>query len=118
MEGRARPLAVQHITPGRSFMRRRVWPVLSLLLALAFTVEPALAASPSIDEKTQGMRRIDGFVPMHWDESTGKLWMEVTAFGTEMIYVTSLSTGVGSNDIGLDRSQLDATRPQLPRAQQ
>ena len=35
--------------------------------------------------------------------------MEVTRFGEEMIWQVSLASGVGSNPIGLDRSQLGAT---------
>ena len=35
--------------------------------------------------------------------------MEITRFGEEMIWQVSLASGVGSNPIGLDRSQLGAT---------
>jgi len=43
---------------------------------------------------------------MHYDESADKLYLEVDKLDTEFLYVHSLRTGFGSNDIGLDRGQL------------
>ena len=40
---------------------------------------------PSIAEKTRGMERKDGLVPLYWDALAGKLWMEVPRAGEEMI---------------------------------
>ena len=57
----------------------------------------------------KGLTKFDGFVPLYWDAATGKLFFEVTP-GQEMIYVTSLPAGLGSNDIGLDRGQLSGER--------
>jgi hypothetical protein len=61
--------------------------------------------SPTIAEKTQGMEEIDGFVPLYWDASTGKIWMEVSLFEQPFLYSTTLVTGLGSNPVGLDRGQ-------------
>lgn len=71
------------------------------------TAEPMF---PSIAEKTAKMARRDGFVPMYWDDGTGKLWLELSRFDAPMLYQGSLPHGIGSNDIGLDRGQLGATR--------
>jgi hypothetical protein len=79
----------------------------------ALAAAPALRAQaplPSIAEKTRGMDRRDGFLPVYWEAATGKLWMEVPRAGTELIYVVSLPAGLGSNDIGLDRGQLGGER--------
>jgi len=96
--------------------------VLRFVLALlAFFVAPRLAAQPqggaqdqealpTIEEKTEGMRSIPGFLPMYWEESTGKLWMEVERFDTEFLNLTGLAAGLGSNDIGLDRGQTQGSR--------
>jgi hypothetical protein len=54
-------------------------------------------------------RRLDGFIPLTWDETNGKLLMEITRFNEELIWQVSLAAGVGSNPIGLDRGQLGAT---------
>ena len=60
---------------------------------------------PSIDDRTAGLQKLDGYLPLYWDEKTGSLWMEINKFDTEMLYSTGLTAGLGSNDIGLDRGQ-------------
>ena len=79
----------------------------SLALALLLVVPAASAAT--IAEKTAGMQRLDGFLPLYWDESAGTLYMEISRFDEEILYVSSLAAGLGSNDIGLDRGQLGET---------
>jgi hypothetical protein len=64
----------------------------------------------SIEEKTGGMKKIDGFFPMYWDENAGHLWLEIPRLNTEVLYSTGLATGLGSNDIGLDRGILTGAR--------
>ncbi|HEU4520848.1 MAG TPA: peptidase, partial [Thermoanaerobaculia bacterium] len=75
-----------------------------LLAAALLLTMPAAAAT--IAEKTAGMQRFDGFLPLFWDESTGTLYMEIGRLDEEILYVGSLAAGLGSNDIGLDRGQL------------
>ena len=65
------------------------------------------ARSPS---KTKGLRKIDGFIPLYWDEPQGKLWMEVSRFDQEFLYQVALASGLGSNPVGLDRGQLGDSR--------
>jgi hypothetical protein len=60
---------------------------------------------PSIDDRTTGLQKLDGYLPLYWDEKTGSLWMEINKINTEMLYSTGLTAGLGSNDIGLDRGQ-------------
>jgi hypothetical protein len=60
----------------------------------------------SIEDKTKNMKTYDGFFKFYWDENQGKIWLEIDKFDQEFLYVSSLSAGVGSNDIGLDRGQL------------
>ena len=68
------------------------------------------AALPTVGAKTAGMERHDGFMPVYWDARAGKVWLEVPALDTDLLYVVSLAAGLGSNDIGLDRSQLGGER--------
>src|SRR5262245_36767106 len=58
---------------------------------------------PSIDERTAGMQKMDGYFPLYWDERTGALFIEIPRFDTEFLFNTGLAAGLGSNDIGLDR---------------
>jgi Domain of unknown function (DUF5117) len=75
----------------------------------AQTPQPA-AAPPSIEDRTAGLARLDGFFPLYWDERAGALWMEIPRLSSEVLYVSALAAGLGSNDIGLDRGQLGDTR--------
>ncbi len=61
---------------------------------------------PTIEAKTKGMKEIDGFMPLYWDAESGKMWMEVGRWNTEMLYYPSLPAGMGQNDIGLNRGDL------------
>jgi len=53
---------------------------------------------------------MDGFFPMYWDENAGKLFIEIPKLDMEVLYSTGLSTGLGSNDIGLDRGMTTGSR--------
>ncbi len=74
---------------------------------------PLLAAAqnlPSVEEKTKSLKKFEGFINFYWDENNGKTWLEIDKTDTEILYVTSLPAGLGSNDIGLDRGLLGAER--------
>ena len=66
--------------------------------------------SNSIIDKTKSMKKMDGYLNMYWDNSSGKIWLEISEFDKEFLYVNSLVAGMGSNDIGLDRGQLGDNR--------
>ena len=57
----------------------------------------------SIDARTAGMKKIDGFYPLYWEERTGSLFVEIPKLDAEILMNTGLAAGLGSNDIGLDR---------------
>jgi hypothetical protein len=57
----------------------------------------------SIEARTAGMQKIDGFFPLYWDERTGSMFVEIPKLDTEILMNTGLAAGLGSNDIGLDR---------------
>jgi len=66
--------------------------------------------NPTIAEKTAGDQQMQGYFPIYWDAKQGRLWLEIDKWDTEFLYQSGLAAGVGSNDIGLDRGQLGATR--------
>lgn len=68
------------------------------------------AAQTTISDKTAGMEKFEGFFDFWWDDDEGRIWLEIDKPDEEFIYVNSLAAGMGSNDIGLDRSQLGSTR--------
>jgi len=65
--------------------------------------------TPTIEKKTEGMRHMEGFFDLYWDDAEGKLYMEIDRWGEEFLHQVSLPTGLGSNPVGLDRGQLGGT---------
>ena len=65
----------------------------------------APARTPTIEERTMGMQKIDGYFPLYWDERTGNLYLEIARFDSDFLLTTGLAAGLGSNDLGLDRGQ-------------
>jgi hypothetical protein len=98
-------------------MTTRLLAVL-LLCAGSAAAQPAAPTPPparraeigSIEDRVAGMKKIDGYFPLYWEEAGGRLWMEISRFNTEVLYSTGLGSGLGSNDIGLDRGQLAGSR--------
>ncbi|PYT44449.1 MAG: peptidase [Acidobacteria bacterium] len=66
--------------------------------------------TPTIAEKTAGAQKLPGYFNLYWDAKLGKLWLEIDTWSSEFLYQSGLPAGIGSNDIGLDRGQLGATR--------
>ncbi len=69
-----------------------------------------LTTTPPSFSKIDSWDKKEGFFNFWWDETEGKIWLEIDKFDTEFLYVNSLPAGVGSNDIGLDRGQLGGER--------
>src|SRR5437016_6323825 len=67
--------------------------------------ETQAAAPETIEKKTHGIRKLDGYFPLYWDNRAGILWLEIPRLDTDFLFTTGLATGLGSNDIGLDRGQ-------------
>ncbi|HEX6694915.1 MAG TPA: zinc-dependent metalloprotease [Longimicrobiales bacterium] len=64
------------------------------------------ASPPTIADKVAGAMKMDGYMPVYWDEKAGRIWLEIPRFNEELLYYVSLPTGLGSNDIGLNRGDL------------
>jgi hypothetical protein len=76
---------------------------------------PAAAAKApehpaTIAARTAAMRHMPGLLTLHWDEKSGKLYLEIPHLDTDLLYLQSLPYGVGSNDLGLDRGQVSRAR--------
>ncbi|MDC8830725.1 zinc-dependent metalloprotease [Alteromonas gilva] len=56
------------------------------------------------------MKKQAGFIPVYYDSSEDKVFLQIDATDQPLLFQSSLPQGVGSNDIGLDRGQLGATR--------
>src|SRR2546430_15485877 len=84
-----------------------------LMVSAASGVAAARPETPqtsTIAEKTSGAQKLPGYFNLYWDAKQGKLWLEIDKWNSEFLYQSGLPAGIGSNDIGLDRGQLGATR--------
>jgi len=65
--------------------------------------EPELS---KFDKLISDKEKFSGFMNYYWDAEKGKIYLEIDKLNEELIYVSYLSAGLGSNDIGLDRGQI------------
>jgi hypothetical protein len=87
-------------------MKKNLVCLLLFLMFFSFSS----AQTPSITGKLAAMQEFPGYFPFYWEAETGKIWLEIDKLDAEFLYVSSLSAGVGSNDLGLDRNQLGQTK--------
>ena len=78
-----------------------------LLLAQIPAHKDASKTLPTIAEKIAAMQSFPGFFTDYWDAREGTLWLRIenAKLDTPFILYESLPSGVGSNDIGLDRGE-------------
>lgn len=69
-------------------------------------VFPVVLLAQDFDTHLKDSKKTEGFFSYHVNESKGKIFLEVDKIGDEFLYYSSLSRGVGSNDIGLDRGKI------------
>jgi uncharacterized protein DUF4953/uncharacterized protein DUF5117 len=86
----------------RSVFRRSTVAAVICLLGGAL---PA-AAQQSFAELTRALDKRDGYFPLYWDAAKARLLLEVPRPGEEFLYLSSLATGLGSLDLGLDRGTI------------
>lgn len=70
---------------------------------------------PTIADKTKGLTTRPGLIESYVDSAKGRVYFKFpaadpkTGFSGSYLYVRSLRTGLGSNDLGVDRSSFDST---------
>jgi hypothetical protein len=67
-------------------------------------------SAKSLAELEQLYELDKGFVGIIHDKKEDRLYLKIDNIDAELIYQTSLPSGLGSNDIGLDRGQMSDTR--------
>jgi hypothetical protein len=98
-------------------MKKVLWAFLLAALPIVLSAQKknksdqsTPAPMSSIDERVNGLKKYPGYIEFYYDEKQDKIWLLIDQFNTELLYVESLTAGVGSNDIGLDRNQLGRER--------
>ncbi len=79
-------------------MKRLSLMILAGLMALGLQAQ-------SFDE-LEDMTKYEGLFDFYYNEAKDKICLVVEHLDQEFLYVHSLSSGVGSNDLGLDRGQI------------
>ena len=80
---------------------------MKLLFKTLFFLWFSISFSQSI---TKEFKAYNGFFNFYYDDSSDKIYLEISNLDKEFLYISSLSSGLGSNDIGLDRGQLGNER--------
>ena len=80
---------------------------MKLLFKTLFILWFSISYSQSI---TENFKSYNGFFNFYYDDSSDKIYLEISNLDKEFLYISSLSSGLGSNDIGLDRGQLGNER--------
>lgn len=58
----------------------------------------------------KNLKSYKGYFDFYYEDATDKIYLNVKKLNDEFLYVNSLASGVGSNDIGLDRGQIGRER--------
>ena len=80
--------------------------ILKRSLVLLFFFFGMISVSAQFLEGKKNLKTYSGLFNFHYSEAEGSIYLEVENLNEEFLYVHSLTTGLGSNDIGLDRGQL------------
>jgi Met-zincin/Domain of unknown function (DUF5117) len=77
------------------------WTMTAVLATTAWAQPAATLA-----ERTKGLVRMDGFVPLYWDAARGRVLAEVPMFDRDVLYYVSAASGAGSVELPFDRGIL------------
>ena len=84
-----------------------------LAILLLFSFVPACLPAQkevkppaTVSAFTQSMTHLPGLLPLHWDATAGRLYLEIPHLDQDLLYTHGLPYGTGSNDLGLDRGQV------------
>ncbi len=80
-------------------MKNTLFPI------FAFCFLPQLFLAQTFD-KAKDFQKLNGYFDFYYDDKNDKIYLQIDDLDKDFLYVHSLSSGIGSNDIGLDRGQL------------
>jgi hypothetical protein len=90
-------------------LKQTLLHLLTSVVLLAYNgATPALAEEELGQLQNYGAEQ--GFFDFWWDAENGRLLLRIAELEQPFLYQNALARGIGSNDLGLDRGQLGATR--------
>ena len=87
--------------------------IILLFITLSFSHNLAISqteSSSNLSSPSDGNSNYNGFFDFKYEELKDAIFLTVKKLNYEFLYVNSLSSGMGNNDIGLDRGQLGNER--------
>ena len=84
-------------------MLKRIMLLAALLISIS-------AQAETISNLTARMDRQQGLFDFYWDATKGRVLLEVDQFDRELLLLSGLAQGLGSNPVGLDRNQAGESR--------
>ncbi|WP_081210849.1 zinc-dependent metalloprotease [Salegentibacter sediminis] len=76
-----------------------------LLITLLFLSISQFSIAQFLSGK-ENLKSYDGYFDFHYNEQEDEIYLEVDKLDTEFLYTHFLTSGIGSNDVGLDRGKL------------
>ena len=76
----------------------------SFFYLITFLVIPFASSAQVLDKKD--LKKYEGYFDFYYNSSEDKIYLEVKDLNEPFLYTHFLTSGVGSNDVGLDRGQL------------
>jgi hypothetical protein len=89
---------------------RQKWLSRLLVLSVAHLLSPGASVAEDVPFAPDEYEALEGFIDFYWDEAKGRVLVRVDEFDEPFLYQVSLPRGIGSNELGLDRGQLGATK--------
>ena len=77
---------------------------------LTFTLSLFVFLGLAQIKSKSGIKTYTGFYTFYCDISVDKIYLELDRLNEDFLYINSLASGIGSNDIGLDRGKLGQKR--------
>ena len=90
---------------------KNVFLILFLInFSFGFSQKIVNKSKPNETTFLNNTKKNQGFFTFFIKESKNQVLLEIDEFEKDFLYINSLSTGIGNNDIGLDRGQLGQER--------
>ena len=76
------------------------------IVVILFTLLSIVPAWSQFISDKKNTKKFSGYFNFYYAEDEGKIYLEVNKLNTDFLFVHSITSGLGSNDIGIDRGKL------------
>ena len=76
------------------------------LLLTLILISISFSSTAQFLAEQEDLKEFEGYFDFYYDKENDKIYLEVDKLDTQFLYANFLTSGVGSNDIGLDRGKM------------